>query len=494
VLVKNHFDEPVAATYDQSMWEEFQPATIEATVDLLAEHARGGRALELGIGTGRIALPLAARGVPVSGIDLSEAMVTRLRAKPGGEGIDVAIGDFSTTRVEGSFSLAYLVYNGIENLTTQDAQVACFRNVASHLESGGRFVIEVGLPGLQHLPPGSKYDVFHGSDDYWGIDETEVLNQGSISHHIRSVDGRYERVSMPFRYVWPSELDLMAQIAGMRLRERWGGWNRDPFTNESRKHISVWESTPPVHEISAAPEDYFDERTAATYDERESDDFDAASIDATVDFLDELAHGGRALELGIGTGRVALPLSARGVKVSGIDLSRPMVARLREKPGGGEIDVAIGDLSTTRMEGSFSLVYLVCNTIMNLTTQEAQVACFRSVAAQLEPGGRFVIKVMVPELRRLPPGETFQVFHGSDNYWGIDEYDVVDQGLISHHIENVDGSYERASIPFRYVWASELDLMAQVAGMKLTGRWEGWERQPFTSDSRQHVSVWEKPA
>jgi SAM-dependent methyltransferase len=239
--VKNYFDEPVAATYDQSTWEEFQPATIEATVDFLAGLAGDGRALELGIGTGRIALPLAARGVRVSGIDLSRPMVAKLREKPGGEGIDVAIGDFSATRVEGSFSLAYLVYNTIENLTTQEAQVACFRNVGAQLEPGGSFVIEVGVPGLQRLPPGERYQVFHGSDDYWGVDEYDVLNQGLISHHIENVHGRYERSSMPFRYVWPSELDLMAELAGMRLRERWENWERTPFTSESRKHVSVWE-------------------------------------------------------------------------------------------------------------------------------------------------------------------------------------------------------------------------------------------------------------
>jgi SAM-dependent methyltransferase len=242
--VKNLFDEHVAATYDESTWEEFQPATIGATVDFLMEQAReagaGGRALELAIGTGRIALPLAARGVPVSGIELSDPMVARLRAKPGSEGIDVTIGDMSSARVGRSFSLAYLVYNGIELLTTQEAQVACFGNVAAHLEEGGRFVIEVGVPGLQHLPPGSIYEVFHGSDDYWGIDETHVEDQSFSSHHVRNVEGRYDRTSMPFRYVWPSELDLMAQLAGMMFRERWAGWKREPFTSESRKHVSVW--------------------------------------------------------------------------------------------------------------------------------------------------------------------------------------------------------------------------------------------------------------
>ncbi|HVF09047.1 MAG TPA: class I SAM-dependent methyltransferase, partial [Actinomycetota bacterium] len=197
--------------------------------------------LELGVGTGRIALVLAERGVPVHGIELSEAMVARLRAKPGGGDIGVTIGDFSTTTVEGSFTVAYVVFNTIMNLTTQDAQVACFRNVAAHLEPGGCFLIEVGVPGLQRLPPGERFQVFQGSDDYWGIDEYDVAAQGLISHHLEVVDGRLESVSMPFRYVWPAELDLMAQFAGMTLRERWAGWKREPFTGESRQHISVWE-------------------------------------------------------------------------------------------------------------------------------------------------------------------------------------------------------------------------------------------------------------
>jgi hypothetical protein len=146
------------------------------------------------------------------------------------------------------------------------------------------------------------------------------------------------------------------------------------------------------------------------------------------------------------------------------------------------------------VEGTFSLAYLVFNTIMNLTTQAAQVACFRNVAAHLEPGGCFVIEVGVPELQRLPPGETARVFHVSETRWGLDEYDVANQGLTSHHFEIVDGRLERLSIPFRYAWPSELDLMAQLAGMRLRDRWSGWEREPFASDSRSHVSVWEKPA
>jgi len=168
-------------------------------------------------------------------------MVARLRAKPGGEDIGVTIGDFATTTVDGAFSVAYLVFNTIENLTTQAAQVACFRKVAAQLEPGGCFVVEVGVPGLQRLPPGDTIHAFHVSETRWGFDEYDVATQSLIFHHFELLDGRVERSSIPFRYAWPSELDLMARLAGMRLRERWGGWNREPFTSDSRKHVSVWE-------------------------------------------------------------------------------------------------------------------------------------------------------------------------------------------------------------------------------------------------------------
>jgi SAM-dependent methyltransferase len=235
-----YFGEEVAARYDESSAEMFDPAVLEPTVEFLADLAGEGRALELGIGTGRIALPLAARGVPVHGIELSRAMVARLREKPGGEKIGVTIGDFSTATAEGTFTLAYLVFNTINNLTTREAQVACFRNVARHIEPGGCFVIEVGVPGLRRLPPDEAFHVFDASPTHWGIDEYDVANQGLVSHHFSLVDGRWQLLSVPFRYVWPSELDLMAELAGMSLRERWGGWNREPFTSESRKHVSVW--------------------------------------------------------------------------------------------------------------------------------------------------------------------------------------------------------------------------------------------------------------
>ncbi len=236
-----HFGERVAARYDETSADMFDPAIVDPVVDVLAELADGGRALELGIGTGRIALPLAARGVPVHGIELSRAMAARLRAKPGGDAIGVTIGDFSAATVDGEFTVAYLVFNTISNLTTQDAQVACFRNVAAHLRPGGRFVVEVGVPELQWVPPGERLRVFHVGDTRWGFDEYDVARQGLVSHHFEIVDGRAERFSVPFRYTWPAELDLMARLAGMRLRERWSDWTGAPFTSDSRKHVSVWE-------------------------------------------------------------------------------------------------------------------------------------------------------------------------------------------------------------------------------------------------------------
>ncbi|WP_261954081.1 class I SAM-dependent DNA methyltransferase [Streptomyces nigrescens] len=239
---------------------------------------------------------------------------------------------------------------------------------------------------------------------------------------------------------------------------------------------------------------YFGERVAARYDESSGDMFAPDAVAETVDVLAALAGDGRALELGIGTGRIALPLARRGVRVHGIDMSRAMVARLRDKPGGDAIGVTIGDFAATRVPGTFSLAYLVFNTIMNLTTQAAQVACFRNVAAHLEPGGCFVIEVGVPELRKLPPGQSAVPFHVSPTSWAFDLYDVATQTMSSNYVDVVDGRGEYRSIPFRYVWPAELDLMAQLAGLRLRERWDGWGKGPFTSESHRHVSVWEKPA
>lgn len=238
-----YFGGEVAAAYDQTEADMFRPDAVEPAVDLLAELAGDGAALELGIGTGRIALPLAARGIPVSGIDMSRAMVDRLRAKPGNDAIGVTIGDFATTRVAGAgtFAVAYLVFNTINNLTTQDAQVDCFRNAADHLRPGGCFVVEVGVPELRRLPPGQTAVPFRISENQWAFDTFDVVTQAMSSHYVTIVDGHAEHRSLPFRYVWPSELDLMARLAGLRLRDRWEGWSRTPFTGESRRHVSVWE-------------------------------------------------------------------------------------------------------------------------------------------------------------------------------------------------------------------------------------------------------------
>jgi SAM-dependent methyltransferase len=249
-----------------------------------------------------------------------------------------------------------------------------------------------------------------------------------------------------------------------------------------------------MRQSGRVPEDHFGEAVAARYDETSDAMFAPAVVDPVLDFLVDLAGDGAALELGIGTGRIALPLSERGVRVHGIDLSEAMVARLRAKPGADRIGVTIGDFATTSVEGTFSVVYLVWNTIGNLTTQEEQVACFENAAAHLEPGGCFVIEVGVPDLQRLPRGERFGLFDVSESHIGIDEYDVVDQGLVSHHYQrNAGGSFEYSSGPFRYVWPSELDLMARIAGLTLRERFGDWTHEPFTNLSTKHVSVWEKP-
>lgn len=239
---ENHFDGPIAVRYDDELGEMGKVAAIEPAVDVLAELAGdGGSAVEFAIGTGRIALPLAERGVRVAGIELSEAMVERLRAKQGGAVIDVALGDMTTVRVGDDVDLVFLVFNTIMNLTAQAAQIACFRNAAAHLRPGGCFVIEVVVPDLRRLPPGETMHVFDRSADHLGVDEYDCAGQGLVSHHYRLVDDRWELHSQPFRYVWPSELDLMARLAGMERRDRWSSWHREPFTHESRTHVSVWQ-------------------------------------------------------------------------------------------------------------------------------------------------------------------------------------------------------------------------------------------------------------
>lgn len=240
VMLEDHFGTEVAHSYDESLAEMFDPAVVEPAVEVLAELAGDGRALEFAIGTGRIALPLAARDVEVWGIELSEAMVAQLRQKPGGRDLPVTIGDMARTRVEGTFRLVYLVFNTIGNLTTQDEQVACFCNAASHLEPGGCFVVEIGVPELRRLPPGERHVVFHADTGSWGIDEYDTSLQRLVSHHFRGEDDDLQHRAIPFRYVWPAELDLMARLAKMDLESRWADWHRRPFGHESTSHVSVW--------------------------------------------------------------------------------------------------------------------------------------------------------------------------------------------------------------------------------------------------------------
>ncbi len=232
----------VAAAYDQTYSAMFEPAVLNRTVDLLAELVRGGHALEFAVGTGRVALPLSARGVPVQGIELSPHMAEQLLGKPGADAVPVTVGDMTSTRVAGAFTLVYLVANTLMNVTTQDEQVAVFENAAAHLEPGGCFVIEVVVPQLRRVPPGERGRVFTLEPDHGGIETfDDFVGQIAWSHHWMVVDGALIRHSAPYRYVWPSELDLMAKLAGFRLRERWADWIRAPFTSESDSQIAVFE-------------------------------------------------------------------------------------------------------------------------------------------------------------------------------------------------------------------------------------------------------------
>lgn len=241
-MTHDYFGEDVAAHYDDSSAPQFDPAVIDQTVNVLAELAGDGAALEFAVGTGRIALPLAARGVPVSGIELSTAMAKRLRSKDEARRVSVTVGNMATIRVNGSFRLVYLVFNTIGNLATQDQQVACFANAATHLEPGGYFLVEVGVPDLRRLPPGEDALVFAHGPGYVGYDHyVDPVAQQAVSHHFVASGSGVRESKTPFRYVWPSELDLMARLAGMTLRHRWAGWDRSPFTGKSPSHVSVWE-------------------------------------------------------------------------------------------------------------------------------------------------------------------------------------------------------------------------------------------------------------
>lgn len=236
----------------------------------------------------------------------------------------------------------------------------------------------------------------------------------------------------------------------------------------------------------------FDEWVAARYELLWPELFDPEVLNPAVEFLAGLAGSQRVLEFGVGTGRLAVPLAERGVPVAGIELSPAMAARISERSAGRQVDVTIGDFATTRVDGVFGLVYLARNTITNLTTQAEQVAAFRNAAAHLGPAGYFVVENYVPQLRRLPPGETTTVFSSTAEHLGYEVYDVAAQIAVSHHHWMIDGQVWTFSSPHRYVWPSELDLMAELAGLTLSDRWADWTRAPFTGDSRSHISVWQK--
>ena len=243
----------------------------------------------------------------------------------------------------------------------------------------------------------------------------------------------------------------------------------------------------------AQPDQHLRPEVAAVYDEGHADRFTTEAVEPAVDVLADLAGTGPVVEFAVGTGRIALPLSARGLKVHGIDFSEPMLAELRKKPGAEQLAITDGDMTSAQVCADATLVYLVFNTIGNLRTQAGQVACFRNAAAHLAPGGRFVVEVVTPQVHRLTPGESVRPFDVSEHHLGFDEYiDRVNQILVSHHYY-IDGDRVRTlSGAFRYVWPSELDLMAQLAGMELEYRWADWDRSEFTADSPSHVSVWRK--
>ncbi len=242
--MENHFDGWVAEHYDETSVEMFDPDLLDQTTSFLAAHS-GGDALEFALGTGRVALPLAARGIEVEGIEFSTAMLDRFRAKPDSEHIPVTIGDMSTTRLGRTFSMVYLVWNTISNLTTQDAQVACFQNAAAHLRPGGRFIVELWVPELRRLLPGERQLLCDVTERHVGFDEIDTATQTGTSHHFWMIDGAIRHGTTPWRYAWPAELDLMARVAGMSLVERWSGWDRSPFTSESAQHVSVWQTPAP---------------------------------------------------------------------------------------------------------------------------------------------------------------------------------------------------------------------------------------------------------
>lgn len=242
-MVENIFDERIAARYDDTDRAMFDKKKLDVTSSFLADLAGDQRALEFAIGTGRVALPLQSRGVEVHGIELSQSMINQLYAKPNAENINVVVGDMASVNVPGKFQLVYLVYNTITNLITQDQQVLCFKNAASHLQDGGFFVVEDQIPAIRSIPIGTQISAFDASEEHVGIDKFDIVNQTVVSHHYWISGESVEVFNSTHRYAWPAEYDLMAKIAGLQLFERWGDWDKSAFTSDSRSHVSVWRKT-----------------------------------------------------------------------------------------------------------------------------------------------------------------------------------------------------------------------------------------------------------
>ena len=240
-MPENIFTGPIATCYDELDQYMFTDSVLTPVIDFLEDLADGGRTLEFAIGTGRVAIPLHARGIDVHGIELSTDMVRELYTKISEKAIPTYIGDMASVKASGKFKLVYLVYNTITNLITQEEQINCFCNAANHLEEGGYFLIEVSIPAVQKLPMGETLHTFEASSKHIGIDEYDLLNQTVTSHHYRINQHRVDMFDSTHRYAWPSEYDLMARIAGMKLSQRWSTWKRDAFTSESMSHISVWQ-------------------------------------------------------------------------------------------------------------------------------------------------------------------------------------------------------------------------------------------------------------
>lgn len=239
-MTTDHFDAAAAATYDADSGND-GPEDIDPVIDVIARLAGAGRALEFAVGTGRIAIPLARRGVPVHGIEYSQAMLDVMAAKPGADRVPCTVGDMASTRIGGRFQVVYLVFNTIMNLTSQAAQVDCFANAAAHLATGGSFVVEVMVPRPPPPGSGSRLDAWEIDAEHWGVDEYDPASQRLVSHHLFARPEGLERRSTPFRYVWPAELDLMARLAGLSLAHRWSDWHGNLFTHSSRSHVSIWQ-------------------------------------------------------------------------------------------------------------------------------------------------------------------------------------------------------------------------------------------------------------